>query len=344
MDEKQIQEAFLQFLAQKSGAKNQKELEKYVQSLGEDGLKQAYMEFQKILQSQTQKAAHGAKLDYFRKLKNQCPEGEELYYYKKGGSVGCGCKKKEDGGEVVKAQNGAVTKFKNRTKAEQDKINKQSEDDYFNGTADHTKPGTSQKPIQKFKTRSKAEQERINKQSEKDYFAGTADHTKPGVKKVSKKACGSKIKKDCNRAVVKFKAKCGSKLKKHQQGGNLNGLLYAQKGGLVDATTKMIPIYGTYKEGQEFLDNPTWEGAAELGVSALGDLALVTGVGAGAGLALKAAKAAKAAKTARGISSATRAAKAKKAKRYYDASTQAFDDTTILYGGSAAIKANKNKK
>jgi len=33
-------------------------------------------------------------------LKNQCPEGEELYYFKKGGkaSVGCGCKKKEDGG------------------------------------------------------------------------------------------------------------------------------------------------------------------------------------------------------------------------------------------------------
>ena len=171
------------------------------------------------LQGQVKAARHGAKLQYLRSLKNQCPEGEELYYYKKGGSVGCGCKKKEDGGEIKKAQNGAVARFKNRTKAEQDKINKQSEDDYFNGTADHTKPGTSQKPVQKFKTRSKAEQERINKQSEKDYFAGTADHTKPGVKKVSKKACGSKIKKDCNGAVAKFKAACGSKLKKHQQGG-----------------------------------------------------------------------------------------------------------------------------
>jgi hypothetical protein len=59
------------------------------------------------------KAAHGAKLNYFRKLKNQCPEGEELYYYKKGGSVGCGCKKKEDGGEIVTAKEGsAVEKFK----------------------------------------------------------------------------------------------------------------------------------------------------------------------------------------------------------------------------------------
>jgi hypothetical protein len=28
--------------------------------------------------------------------------------------------------------------------------------------------------------------------------------------------CGGKVEKDCNGAVAKFKAKCGSKLKKHQ--------------------------------------------------------------------------------------------------------------------------------
>jgi hypothetical protein len=38
-----------------------------------------------------------------------------VVYFKKGGSVGCGCQKKK-GGEIEKAQNGtkAVSKFKNR--------------------------------------------------------------------------------------------------------------------------------------------------------------------------------------------------------------------------------------
>jgi hypothetical protein len=49
MNDKELQQAFLQFLAKKSGAKNQQELEKYVQSLGEDGLKQAYDEFTKVM-------------------------------------------------------------------------------------------------------------------------------------------------------------------------------------------------------------------------------------------------------------------------------------------------------
>ena len=225
--EEQVLNAVISDFKQSKGRdpKSKKEITDFIQEQGG----QKYLE-QKMA-SFTKSARHGAKLQYIKFLKHQCAEDEELVYFKKGGSiVDCGCsKKKENGGEIKKAQNGAVANFKNRTKAQQDKINKQSEEDYFNGTADHTKPGTPQKPVQKFKTRSKAEQERINKQSEKDYFAGTADHTKPGVKKVSKKACGSKIKKDCNGAVAKFKAACGSKIKKNQQGGSLNGTPFIRK-------------------------------------------------------------------------------------------------------------------
>ena len=122
MNDKELQQAFLQFLAKKSGAKSQKELEKYVQSLGEDGLKQAYDEFTKVMQSQAQKAAHGAKLQYFRDLKHKCAEGEELVFYKKGGSVECGCvgKKMEKGGEVKKASTGtAVDDFKKKKQQSQ---------------------------------------------------------------------------------------------------------------------------------------------------------------------------------------------------------------------------------
>ena len=195
---------------------NPKALEAAVQTYQQtQDMNQAAQVFTQAIQQQVQAARHGAKLQYLKSLKNQCPEGEELYYYKKGGSVGCGCKKKEDGGEVEKAQKGTVVKkFKNDYSS---KRVKDSERDYFNGTADHTKPGVKKptnKSVQKFKTRTKAEQDRIDKLSEEDYFNGYADHTKPGIKKVSKKACGSKIKKDCNGAVAKFKAACGSKLNK----------------------------------------------------------------------------------------------------------------------------------
>jgi hypothetical protein len=53
-------------------------------------------------------------LNYFKSLKNQCAEDEEVVYYKKGGSVSCGCKKKEDGGQVKKAEEGWKAKFKAR--------------------------------------------------------------------------------------------------------------------------------------------------------------------------------------------------------------------------------------
>ena len=69
-------------------------------------------------QAQAQKALHGAKLNYFKSLKNQCAEDEEVVYYKKGGSVTCGCKKKEDGGQVPTAKQGsAIEKFKKARKA-----------------------------------------------------------------------------------------------------------------------------------------------------------------------------------------------------------------------------------
>lgn len=75
---------------------------------------QAAKAFQQALQQKTQAMKHGAKLQYLKSLKNQCAEDEELYYYKKGGSVGCGCKKKEKGGEVTSES--PITKFKKARK------------------------------------------------------------------------------------------------------------------------------------------------------------------------------------------------------------------------------------
>ena len=104
MNEQELQQAFIQFLAQKTGAKTQQELEQVIQQLGEDGLKKAYAEFmQMIQQQQVQAAKFGAKLNYIRSLRGQCPDGYELQYYKFGGQL---CKKcirnqiMQEGGDV----------------------------------------------------------------------------------------------------------------------------------------------------------------------------------------------------------------------------------------------------
>ena len=93
--------------------KNSKELQDFVkQEGGEEFLKKVDDYIKQAESEQAKKAAHGTKLQYVRKLKNQCAEDEEVIYYKKGGSVNCGCKKKEEGGEVRKAGSSAVEKFK----------------------------------------------------------------------------------------------------------------------------------------------------------------------------------------------------------------------------------------
>ena len=171
--------------------------------------------YKKYKSQKTTKALHGAKLNYFKSLKNQCPEGQELYYFRKGGVVKaeCGCKKKEDGGQVTKAQRGTVVdKFKNR---KQDQATKDSiaANKYNDQEVQTQKPGSYKK----------------NKEGKVQW---TPDRTKFPYKKTAQvKAkidhmkCGSKIKKACGGAVAKFKtARCGSKLKKHQQGGSLNGI------------------------------------------------------------------------------------------------------------------------
>ena len=233
MNDKQIQEAFIQFLAQKSGAKTQQELEKYIQSLGEDGLKQAYQEFTQTMQKQAQKAAHGAKLQYFKSLKHQCAEDEELYYYKKGGSIGCGCKKKEDGGEVTKAEEGWKSKFKNR---QQQKKEKEVEQTYDEKTG-KMRPATPAEIEQR-------------KRNRKDASQGKGEGTPPNINKgIGRNKKGGNIEKDCGGSTViaKFKAKCGAKMKKHEQGGSLNQIPFMQKAGNLPTAPKAEDRYAEGK-------------------------------------------------------------------------------------------------
>lgn len=215
----------------KAAQQNPKALESAITKFQEtQDINQAAATFAEALQ--TPKAKHGAKLNYLKTLKHQCPEGEELYYYKRGGSVDCGCKKKEDGGEINKAQKGtAVDKFKKSRKKE---INPNDTVQYRGKAYDITAKESPEKSNPK--NIGPTGYQRLSKQQ-----WGEMGKTKEGMaarerveekdEKTGRKEQGGKLKKDCGGGFVKrFKAaKCGTKMKKHQLGGSLNGIPFIRK-------------------------------------------------------------------------------------------------------------------
>lgn len=172
-------------------------------------------------QAQAQKALHGAKLNYFKSLKHQCAEDEEVVYYKKGGSVTCGCKKKEQGGEVKKDCGGSaiVSQFK-------------------------TRKGSNGMELAEKKTTTKQSKPQNNQQSQKVkiYWTDQDDRKLDSLvtrKEIQKKSLTEQGEKDLKNLREKFKKavnkdryevdaseqpskKCGGKVKKHQEGSVIN--------------------------------------------------------------------------------------------------------------------------
>lgn len=187
------------------------------------------------LQGQVSAARHGMKLQYIKSLKHQCADDEELYYYKKGGSVGCGCKKKEEGGEVEKAKKGckAVENFKAIKKGQKGpkdtlKFKDQAARDSFyintHGAEDleSTRPGSYKKnkdgKIQWTPDRTKApyNNQKTKKQERRreEPFEPKVTRPKPGNKSMIVSSYQSSYLKQGDKVIDKFKARCGSKMKK----------------------------------------------------------------------------------------------------------------------------------
>ena len=115
MDDKK---EFVQVLAAVMGVQDQGELEQGIKALGEDGLKTMYETYKqvkdmgeeglkqlkstysKIMESKTTYAKLGAKLNYIKQLRGECPEGYEIEKYLAGGCVACR-KKMQEGASVV---------------------------------------------------------------------------------------------------------------------------------------------------------------------------------------------------------------------------------------------------
>ena len=156
-------------------------------------IQQAAKAFAEELQKKTQAARHGAKLNYLKSLKHQCAEDEEVYYYKKGGKAGCGCRKKEDGGELVK---------------------------------DSTKTSKAVEAFKKRKQGIKKVQTDFSK-DEEQYFKGM-NPSNAGEERFKKQAPLPPNKKPKSTTEINKKA-CGSKLKKHFKGGSLNRIPFLAK-------------------------------------------------------------------------------------------------------------------
>lgn len=110
-NQEELKKEFIAWLKAKNlNPKTEEEVQKH--------LKTFMAEKQAKKQQQARKAAHGAKLQYFKTLKNQCADDEELVYYKKGGKVDCGCVKKQ----VEKHESGGKPTWKDEWNKAKNKV------------------------------------------------------------------------------------------------------------------------------------------------------------------------------------------------------------------------------
>lgn len=189
-NQQELQKAFVAYLiqdAQSQGIQIQSEqdLQAYAEQLGEDGIKAKYQEFMQKMRGGVM-ARLGAKLEYYKKLKGVCPEGEELVYFKQGGRICKACQKAQKGTKVTKKAN-EVDKFK-AGRAQYKKDMKSARDEASRDSIS----------INKYN-----DQETMANKGHKGNFQG--GKWVPDRKQYAKKdACGSKMKVN----------KCGSKMKK----------------------------------------------------------------------------------------------------------------------------------
>lgn len=122
-NQKELEQAFMAYLVQDAAAQgvqiqSEQDLQSYAQQLGEEGIKAKYQEFMQRMQGGTTMAKLGAKLQYYKKLKGSCPEGEEMVYFKEGGRICKSCQKKKEDTAMAKGgkKMNAVQEFKDKKK------------------------------------------------------------------------------------------------------------------------------------------------------------------------------------------------------------------------------------
>lgn len=194
--------AFAQWGAAKSGKDPQTFMQEFqtysdqqkqqmLQAFQSDPEAQKYIQAaQQQLSGGTQVARLGAKLNYIKQIKGDCPEGEELVYFKKGGRFCKACRKKQEGGNVDEIAN-----FKKQR--EEKKCGGKMKE--CGGKMENNKCGGKMKDACGGKMEQKC--------------GGKMENNKCGGK--MKDACGGKMKEEeCG---GKMEQKCGGKMKKKKK-------------------------------------------------------------------------------------------------------------------------------
>lgn len=212
--------------------KNSQELQDFVKSQGGDEFLKKVDEYiaqaEKEQTKQAQKAEHGAKLQYLKSLKNKCNEDEELVYYKKGGTIDCGCQKKK-GGEINKDKSdNPIERFKAKKASLGDKLARIADATGSQDGFKKAKKDAERLKKESFENKWKKGQIIVGKDLERgqenagpkakvqDSAVPKEDIPSHDKKKVSTKQKGSKLQKKDGKVysvVDKFKAKCGTKMK-----------------------------------------------------------------------------------------------------------------------------------
>lgn len=121
MDEQQLQQQIVQLVqAAMQGDQQATQQIQQIMQAAQQGDQQAaqiaqmiQQVAQQMQQQQVQAARFGAKLNYIKQLKGQCPEGYKMEYYKQGGQLCKKCMKvHQDGGEVKQTPNTVAGQFK----------------------------------------------------------------------------------------------------------------------------------------------------------------------------------------------------------------------------------------
>lgn len=121
MDEQQLQQQIIQLVqaAMQGDQKATQQIQQIMQAAQQGNQQAAQIAqmiqavAQQMQQQQVRAAKFGAKLNYIRQLRGQCPEGYEMEYFRAGGQLCKRCMKKHlDGGEVEQTPNTVSEQFK----------------------------------------------------------------------------------------------------------------------------------------------------------------------------------------------------------------------------------------
>ncbi len=185
-EEEQIKQAFAEFCKVNNLQPNEESWAQF----------QQYLE--QVAQQQTQMAKLGAKLNYIKNIKGECPEGTEKYYFKAGGRICSACR------GINTAEEGMEIQPKGNKKAISSTVQ-----NYRNSQASATTSIYSKIDSKKHEElASKRAKGKLTPQEEQEYKRLTSKFRN------QPKSVQSKYATDID--------KCGGKMKKHLNGGNID--------------------------------------------------------------------------------------------------------------------------